>query len=79
MLTPTVNYLGPAHPHPEATLSVVSGSRHARPRPEMGAAHAPRQRSRRTVLHPKLIALLTTIAMFTPPAADALARNWGHF
>jgi hypothetical protein len=79
MLTPTVNYLGPAHPQHEATFPVVPPSQHMRPEPEMGASDAPKQQSRTTLLNLKFVVPLTTIAMFALPSANALARSCGHF
>ena len=73
MLTPTVTYLGPAHPQHEATLPIGPPSQHTGAVVEMGATDAPRQQSRRTVVNLKLVSLLTTIAMFTLPTANALA------
>ena len=76
MLTPTVNYLGPAHPQHEATFPVVPPSQRMGPETEMGASDAPKQQSRRTVVNLKLVTLLTTIAVSALPTANALA--FGH-
>jgi hypothetical protein len=78
MLAPTVNYLGPAHPQRDSVFYVVLPGQHADPELERETADAPRQQSRRTLPNVKLITLLTTIAMFALPAADALARCCGH-
>ena len=79
MLTPTVNYLGPAHPQHGATLPVVPPSQHTGAVVEMGATEAPRQQSRRTVVNLKLVSVLTTIAMLALPTANALGASCGHF
>jgi hypothetical protein len=76
MLTPTVTYLGPAHPERDSALHVLPLTRHANTQLEVGATDAPRRRSRRSLLNLRLVGLLTTIAMFALPAVDASA---GHF
>jgi hypothetical protein len=79
MLTPMVNYLGPAHPQRESPLPAVPPGQHASPEPEGEAADAPSRQSRRTLLNLKLVVPLTTIAMFALPTATALATAKIHF
>lgn len=75
MLTPTVTYLGPAHPERDSAPGVVSPGHHVSPELQNATSDAPRQRTLRTPLNLELVGLLTTIAMFALPAADALATG----
>lgn len=74
MLSPTVTYLGSAHPLCEASAPEVPPEREIAPALDRGA-QVTRERGLRARLNLKLVVPLTTIAIFALPAADAFATG----